>query len=74
LSALLKESRQLSAEDQHWPVIVDGRQFLLQPISDGVLMKAEQPRNFLYRIIPMDLHEPRIGVAIAHSSTLPLPG
>src|SRR5262249_26574110 len=33
---------------------------------NGVLMDAEQPRNVLHRIIPVNLHKPRIGMSRAH--------
>jgi hypothetical protein len=36
-------------------------------------MDAEQPRDFLNRVIPVDFHEAGIGMAIAHSSTRILP-
>jgi len=47
LPALLQEPPQLATEDQNGSSIVDGRQVLLQPAADGVLMDAEQPCDFL---------------------------
>ena len=41
LPPLFQEARQLSAEDQRRPPLVDGRQPLLEPVADGVLVQAE---------------------------------
>src|SRR6266550_8537093 len=48
LPTLVQETRQLLAEDQHRPSIVDGRQPLFEPVANGVLVNAEQPRNVLH--------------------------
>src|SRR5262249_59176594 len=41
--ALVQEPRQLPAEDQHRPPVVDGGQPSLEPVADGVLVQFEQP-------------------------------
>src|SRR6266404_4066357 len=69
LPALVQEPRQLPAEDQHRPSIVDGRQPMFEPVANGVLVDVEQPRNVLHRIITVNLHKPRIGMSRAHRLT-----
>jgi hypothetical protein len=56
------------------PPIVDGGQPSLEPVADGVLVQAEQPRDLLDRVVPVDLHQPGVGMAMAHPSARLLPG
>src|SRR5262249_13225705 len=54
LPALAQEARHFQTEDQCWSPIIDGCQPLFQPTPNGVLMDAEQARDFLHRIIPVN--------------------
>src|SRR6266487_2071900 len=69
LATLVQEPRQLRAEDQGWPPTIDGRQPLFQPTPNSVLMNAEQTRDFLHRIIPVNLDQPWIRASRAQGST-----
>src|SRR6266404_3513941 len=74
LPALVQEPRQLPAEDQNRPTVVDGWQPLLEPVADGVLVHPEQPRDLLDRVVAVDLHQPGVGMANAHPSARLLSG
>jgi len=73
LPAFLQEPQQFAARDQCRPSIVDGRQALLQPAADRVLMDAEPPRDVLHRIVPMNLYQPGVGMANPHPSAPLMP-
>jgi hypothetical protein len=62
----LKERRKFAAEDQRWALSVAGLKSALNPCADGVLVNAEQPRNFLDGVAAMDFDAAVVGLALPH--------
>src|SRR5207245_953544 len=74
LPAFLQKPRQLFAENQRRPPIVDALQPIPKPTANRILVDPEQPRDFLHRVVAVGLDEPGIGTAAAHSLLRPLSG